>query len=71
MYGMNHRLVFVAGFCLLTAALNAAEDRKAKVLHDRAEVQAAGNWIYNDLTQGCAEASRTGKPLLVVFRCVP
>src|SRR6185436_1652638 len=28
-------------------------------------------WIYNDYQRGFAEAKRTGKPLLVVLRCVP
>ncbi|MSU20309.1 MAG: hypothetical protein EXS30_02815 [Pedosphaera sp.] len=60
------------GVLLLTAcSLNAAEDRRAKVLNDRVEVQASGNWIYNDLVQGFAEAAKTRKPMLVVFRCVP
>ena len=26
------------------------------------------SWIYNDLGAGFAEAKKTGKPLLVVFR---
>ena len=29
------------------------------------------HWIYNDLKEGNARARATGKPLLVVFRCVP
>jgi hypothetical protein len=29
------------------------------------------HWIYNDLKEGNAQANATGKPLLVVFRCVP
>ena len=28
-------------------------------------------WIYNDFERGFAEAKKTGKPLLVVLRCVP
>ena len=28
-------------------------------------------WIYNDYERGFAEAKKTGKPLLVVLRCVP
>ena len=30
-----------------------------------------GPWYYNDLNAGYAEAAKTGKPLLVTFRCVP
>lgn len=55
-------LLFVAG------AVSVAEDRDTIVRNDREEVQATGHWIYNDLQQGIAEAERTGKPLLVVFR---
>jgi hypothetical protein len=29
------------------------------------------HWIYNDLKEGNTQAKATGKPLLVVFRCVP
>ena len=28
-------------------------------------------WIYGDLELGFEEAQRTGKPLLVTYRCVP
>jgi serine protease Do len=30
-----------------------------------------GTWIYDDLDAGVAEARRSGKPLMVVLRCVP
>lgn len=49
----------------------AAENRDTKVLTDRADVLSGGRWIYNDLPKGLAEAKHTGKPLLVVLRCVP
>ena len=51
--------------------LKAAEDRDTKVRRDRDEVVSTGLWTYNDLAKGIAEAQRTGKPLLVVFRCIP
>jgi hypothetical protein len=60
--------------CLAALALatpGAAQDRLTKVRNDRAQVEAAGFWIYNDLPRGLAEARKTGKPLLVVFRCIP
>ncbi len=28
-------------------------------------------WIYDDLARGLKEAEKTGKPLLVIIRCVP
>jgi serine protease Do len=31
----------------------------------------AGRWIYKDVDAATVEARRTGKPLLVLFRCVP
>lgn len=57
--------------CLLAISASAAEDRDTKVRTDRSEVQAAGLWLYNDLPRGFEEARKTGKPLLVVLRCVP
>ncbi len=57
---------------LVSAATPAeAQDRRTKVLNDRAQVEADGYWIYNDLPRGIEEAKKTGKPLLVVFRCLP
>jgi hypothetical protein len=54
---------------LLTAAV--AQDRNTKVLNDRDRVEASGFWIYNDFPRALDQAKKTGKPLLVVFRCVP
>jgi serine protease Do len=59
----------LGAFALLTAA--AAQDRATKVLNDRARVEASGFWLYNDLPQGFERARKSGKPLLVVFRCIP
>jgi serine protease Do len=55
---------------LITAA-QAAGDREAKVRDDRLRLGDDAYWIYNDLDRGLAEARRTRKPLLVVFRCIP
>ena len=63
--------ILIASLFLAATALNAAEDRRERVLNDRKEVANAGQWIYNDLAKGFAEAGRAGKPLLVVLRCVP
>ena len=57
--------------CLLVAGSLAAQTREQKVRGDKAKVEAAGFWIYNDLAQGFAEAKKSGKPLLVVMRCIP
>ena len=69
---MKKSAIVIAGLLFLgVASLTAAEDRKERVLNDRKEVAASGNWIYNDLPKGIAEAARTGKPLMVVIRCIP
>jgi hypothetical protein len=59
---------------LLTASLAPAQPRQSreeKVRKDREKVEAEGFWIYNDLPRAFAEARKTGKPMLVVLRCIP
>ena len=58
-------------FCISAVGVYAAGDRETKVRNDRKDVEADDYWIYNDLDRGIAEAKKTGKPLLVVFRCIP
>ena len=47
------------------------KDREGAVRDDRATMEKDARWIYNDFQAGFTEAKRTGKPLLVVLRCVP
>lgn len=47
------------------------KDREGAVRGDKAAMENDARWIYNDVDRGFAEAKRTGKPLLVVLRCVP
>jgi serine protease Do len=69
---MKHSLAILAGVVVLSTSIsNAAEDRRERVLNDRAELGSSDHWIYNDLDKGFAEAARTRKPMLVVFRCIP
>jgi len=42
-----------------------------KIVADQAEFKGHDRWIYNDLDRAVAESKKTGKPMLVVFRCVP
>lgn len=63
-------LLMVVVFAASLAA-QAPGNREAKVRGDKAQIEAAGDWKYNDLESGLAEAKKTGKPLLVVFRCIP
>jgi hypothetical protein len=50
---------------------NAKEDRETIVRNDRERVLATGYWIYNDLDAAYEQARQTGKPILVVLRCLP
>ena len=56
---------------LASSSVCHAQTREQKVRDDRKKVEAEGFWIYNDLAKGFAEAKKTGKPLLVVLRCIP
>jgi serine protease Do len=49
----------------------AVKDREGAVRGDRSKMENDARWIYNNVEQGFAEAAKTGKPLLVVLRCVP
>jgi hypothetical protein len=65
---------FFSLVCALIAATASAEtvkDREGAVRNDKAVMEKDERWIYNDAARGFAEAKRTGKPLLVVLRCVP
>ncbi len=64
-------LPLVASGLLSTAFAEAVKDREGAVRKDKAEMQNDSRWIYNDWQKGFTEAKRTGKPLLVVLRCVP
>jgi hypothetical protein len=52
-------------------AAPAQNKREEKVRNDRRKVEADGYWIYNDIPRARAEAKRTGKPIVVVLRCIP
>ena len=47
------------------------KDREGAVRKDKEVMEKDTRWIYNDYQKGMVEARRTGKPLLVVLRCVP
>lgn len=56
---------------LTPASAETVKDREGAVRSDKATMENDARWIYNDYQKGFAEANRTGKPLLVVLRCVP
>ena len=58
--------------CLLIATGRAsAQDRDTKVRKDRDAFAGSTDWIYNNLDEGVRAAKASGKPLFVVFRCIP
>jgi hypothetical protein len=56
---------------LIFSSAAQAQTRDQKVRADKAKVEAAGFWIYNDLPKAIAEAKQSGKPIVVVLRCIP
>lgn len=63
-------IVFLTAVFATSAGVS-AQEREIRVRNDRKVVEADGFWIYNDLPKALAEAKTTGKPLLVVIRCIP
>ena len=45
-----------------------ADSGKEELRKSLKDIDLAGAWIYDDVEQGFAEAKKTGKPLLIVFR---
>jgi hypothetical protein len=60
-------LYLVSIALLLTSAVRAASPLGESLK----DIEVAPHWIYDDLPAAIAEAKRSGKPLLVVLRCVP
>ncbi|HXD88169.1 MAG TPA: Trx7/PDZ domain-containing (seleno)protein [Urbifossiella sp.] len=56
---------------LLTAGAVAQTPREKKVRDDKVKVEADGYWIYNNLPKAFEDARKTGKPLVVILRCIP
>lgn len=66
------RLVLPLMLALLVPAAAVAQNpREKKVRDDKTKVEADGYWIYNDLPKAYTEARSTGKPLVVILRCIP
>jgi len=61
---------FLALFFSTTVDI-AAQTRDEMVREDRKKIMEEGFWIYNDLPKAFAKAKQSGKPLLVVLRCIP
>jgi len=58
------------GFCmfLVVLAAGAAQDPAKEQLRKTLKDDLAGRWVYDDVDAGFAEARKSEKPLLIVFR---
>src|SRR3954470_9416061 len=61
----------LCGLALVCTSAETVKDREGSVRADRTKMENDSHWIYNDWRKGFEEAKRTGKPLMVVLRCVP
>lgn len=57
--------------CVAAVHAETVKDREGAVRGDRAKLEADARWNYNDVDAGFALAAMTGKPVLVVLRCIP
>jgi serine protease Do len=70
---MNSRLLVpLLQIALLTfVPAETVKDREGAVRVDKAKLEHDARWNYNEIESGFKLAQSTGKPLLVVLRCVP
>lgn len=55
----------------VVSLLLALPQDKDKIREGLKDTELKGTWIYDDLDAGIAEAKKSGKPMMVVLRCVP
>jgi serine protease Do len=69
---MHLRTIVLSSLAVSSLAwAETVKDREGAVRGDKAAMENDARWIYNDVDRGFAEAKKTGKPLLVVLRCIP
>lgn len=71
---MRSVAVLLVAASILPGELTFAQQRKTRdelVRDDLSNFGSSDAWIYNDLNRAFGIAHQTGKPLLVVFRCIP
>jgi serine protease Do len=61
----------IAGLISGSVLAETVKDREGAVRKDRETMQNDARWKYNNVEAGFEEAKKTGKPVLVVLRCVP
>lgn len=64
-------IVTCLAFALALTSTAVGQTREEKVRADKQTFEKLDFWIYGDLEAGYAKARETGKPLLVVLRCIP
>jgi hypothetical protein len=64
-------VLLLPAFCSSPVSAQQKKTRDQKVREDREKVTQQGFWIYNDLESGFRKARQSGKPMLVVLRCIP
>ena len=69
---MGNRILFmilVVFVCSADAYCQPHRDKKVR--DDKAKIANDVNWYYDDLAAGISAAEKSGKPLMVVLRCIP
>ena len=64
-------LAMLAAVLCVHPATSRANEREEKVRADKEKVQRDGFWMYNDIPGAFEKAQQTGKPIVVVLRCLP
>ena len=67
----RHHCLLQLAFLLLAAQICVAQTREEIVRNDKTKVTKAGFWMYNDIPGAFEKAKATGKPIVVVLRCLP
>ena len=54
-----------------TQTQDVQQKRRDAIVNDKKYFDLDDFWVYDDFEKGRKEAEKTGKPLLVVLRCLP
>lgn len=68
---LSSGLIALLAIGVVAASGETVKDREGAVRKDKAVMENDARWIYNDIDRAFAEGKKTGKPVLVVLRCVP
>jgi len=70
--GVLSILVSVNSVATISAyAVDSKKTRDRMVIENRDKLQNNDTWIYNDLAKAKEAVAASGKPMMVVFRCIP